>query len=186
MYFHLIKMHIKVTLTTIAIIIALASITANGFINSALGQQSFSAELSGDNQLPPVDTEATGTFNLVTVNRLSRLYCSVWNQLVNVTESHIHRGEETEVGKHVVTLYNATTPTGPMSGLLSQGNITAKDIEGPLAGQQLTNLISLMDNGTAYVNVHTEEFPTGEIRWTDFNMKERQMKKDNSRLHNRL
>ena len=118
-------MHIKVTLATIAIIVALASITANGFINSALGQQSFSAELSGDNQLPPVDTEATGTFNLVTVNQSSGYLLSV-DQLVNVTESHIHRGEETEVGKHVVTLYNATTPTGPMSGLLSQGNITAR------------------------------------------------------------
>jgi CHRD domain len=156
-------MHIKVTLATIAIIVALASITANGFINSAFGQQSFSAELSGDNQLPPVDTEATGTFNLVTVNQSSGYLLSV-DQLVNVTEAHIHRGEETEVGKHVVTLYNATTPTGPMSGLLSQGNITAADLEGPLAGQQLTDLISLMDNGTAYVNVHTEEFPTGEIR----------------------
>ncbi len=56
-------MHMKVTLATLAIIVALGSITANGFINSALGQQSFSAELSGDNQLPPVDTNATGIAN---------------------------------------------------------------------------------------------------------------------------
>jgi hypothetical protein len=47
---------------------------------------------------------------------------------------------------------------------LSQGNITAANLEGPLAGQQLTDLIDIMDNGTAYVNVHTKDFPLGEIR----------------------
>jgi hypothetical protein len=156
-------MHIKVTLATLAIIVALASIIANGFINSALGQQSFSAELSGDNQLPPVDTNATGIANFQNNGETVNYQLSV-SDLVNVTKAHIHRGEESEVGKHVVTLYNATTPTGPMSGLLSQGNFTAADLEGPLAGRPLTDLISIMDNGTAYVNVHTEEFPTGEIR----------------------
>jgi hypothetical protein len=84
--------------------------------------------------------------------------------LANATAAHIHRGEEDENGKIVVTLYNATMPTAPTSGLLSQGNITASNLEGPLAGQQLTDLIETIDNGTAYVNVHTADFPLGEIR----------------------
>lgn len=156
-------MSIKVTLATIAIIVALGSIATNGFINSALGQQTFTAELTGGDEVPPVDTEATGTFNLVAVNQSSGYILSV-SDLVNVTQAHIHRGEEGENGKIVVTLYNATMPTGPMSGLLSQGNITAADLEGPLAGQQLADLIDIMDNGTTYVNVHTKDFPLGEIR----------------------
>ena len=156
-------MSIKVTLATIAIIVALGSITANGFINSALGQESFSAELTGGEEVPPVDTNATGIANLQNNVQTINYQLSV-NDLVNVTQAHIHRGEEGENGKIVVTLYNTTMPTGPMSGLLSQGNITAANLVGPLAGQQLTDLTSIMDNGTAYVNVHTKDFPLGEIR----------------------
>ena len=156
-------MSIKVTLATIAIIVALGSITANGFINSALGQESFSAELTGGEEVPPVDTNATGIADLQNNVQAINYQLSV-NDLVNVTQAHIHRGEEGENGKVVVTLYNTTMPTGPMSGLLSQGNITAANLVGPLAGQQLTDLVSIMDNGTAYVNVHTKDFPLGEIR----------------------
>ena len=156
-------MSIKVTLATIAIIVALGSITANGFINSALGQESFGAELTGGEEVPPVDTNATGIANLQNNVQTINYQLSV-NDLVNVTQAHIHRGEEGENGKIVVTLYNTTMPTGPMSGLLSQGNITAANLVGPLAGQQLTDLTSIMDNGTAYVNVHTKDFPDGEIR----------------------
>ncbi len=156
-------MSIKVTLATIAIIVALGSIATNGFINSALGQQTFTAELTGGEEVPPVDTEATGTFNLVTVNQSSGYLLSV-DELANATMAHIHKGEEGENGKIVVTLYNATMPASISQGLLSQGNITAANLEGPLAGQQLADLIDIMDNGTAYVNVHTKDFPLGEIR----------------------
>src|SRR5919112_434684 len=156
-------MSIKVTLATIAIIVALGSMTANGFINSALGQQSFSAELTGGDEVPPVDTNATGIANFQDNVQSVNYQLSV-NDLVNVTQAHIHRGEEGENGKIVVTLYNSTMPTGPKSGLLSQGNITAASLQGPLAGHPLTDLISIMENGTAYANVHTKDFPLGEIR----------------------
>ena len=156
-------MSIKVTLATIAIIVALGSMTANGFINSALGQQSFSAELTGGDEVPPVDTNATGIANFQNNVQTVNYQLSV-NDLANVTQAHIHRGEEGENGKIVVTLYNSTMPTGPKSGLLSQGNITAANLQGPLAGRPLTDLISIMENGTAYANVHTKDFPLGEIR----------------------
>jgi hypothetical protein len=156
-------MSIKVTLATIAIIVALGSMTANGFINSALGQQSFSAELTGGDEVPPVDTNATGIANFQNNVQTVNYQLSV-NDLANVTAAHIHRGEEGENGKVVVTLYNSTMPTGPKSGLLSQGNITAANLQGPLAGHPLTDLISIMENGTAYANVHTKDFPLGEIR----------------------
>jgi hypothetical protein len=35
---------------------------------------------------------------------------------------------------------------------------------GPLAGQPFSALINALNNGTAYVNVHTNQFPAGEIR----------------------
>ena len=158
-------MSIKIMLATIAAIVALGSITTNGIINSALGQETFTAELSGDDEVPPVDTNATGVATFQSnVNTLT--YQLGVTDLTNVTAAHIHRGEEGENGKVVANLLNTTAmPAGQQqSGLLSQGTISASDLKGPLKGHPLSDLIDIMDNGTAYVNAHTMDFPLGEIR----------------------
>jgi hypothetical protein len=155
-------MSIKIMLATIAAIVALGSITTNGFINSALGQQTFSAELSGDDEVPPVNTNATGLATFQT-NVDTVVYQLQVTDLANARAAHIHLGEDFENGKIVATLYNSTS-TGSTTGPLSQGNITASALQGPLAGQPISALIEIMGNGTAYVNVHTKDFPLGEIR----------------------
>jgi hypothetical protein len=53
-----------------------------------------------------------------------------------------------------------------VTGQVSEGQITPANFVGPLQGMQLDDLISLMQNGQAYVNVHTEQNPQGEIRGT--------------------
>jgi hypothetical protein len=47
---------------------------------------------------------------------------------------------------------------------LAKGNITSTNLEGPLAGKKMSDLISLIKNGSVYVNVHTEANPQGEVR----------------------
>ena len=65
----------------------------------------------------------------------------------------------------MVTLFQPDTPTQKMvSGLLSEGNITSANLEGPLAGKQLSDLLSSMHSMGIYVNVHTTQYPDGEIR----------------------
>jgi hypothetical protein len=81
-----------------------------------------------------------------------------------VTQAHIHSGKAGENGPVVVWLFNATTPTGPMSGMLSQGNFTSSELVGPLKGKQMSDLVKLINDGQAYVNVHTKANPMGEIR----------------------
>ena len=51
-----------------------------------------------------------------------------------------------------------------VSGLLSEGDITADNLQGPLAGKQLSELLSSMHSMGLYVNVHTTKYPDGEIR----------------------
>jgi hypothetical protein len=53
-----------------------------------------------------------------------------------------------------------------VTGQVSEGQITPANFVGPLQGMQLDDLISLMQNGSAYVNVHTEQNFQGEIRGT--------------------
>ena len=62
-----------------------------------------------------------------------------------------------------------------VDGVLASGTFTAANLVGPLAGHPLSELISAMRSGGAYVNVHTNDgvaptntgpgdFPGGEIR----------------------
>jgi hypothetical protein len=51
-----------------------------------------------------------------------------------------------------------------VNGLLAQGNITSANLEGPFAGKQLSDLLSSMNSMTVYVDVHTAQYPNGEIR----------------------
>ena len=37
-------------------------------------------------------------------------------------------------------------------------------MKGPLAGKRISDLIKLIEDGKAYVNVHTDQNPDGEIR----------------------
>jgi hypothetical protein len=77
------------------------------------------------------------------------------------TAGHIHFGKQGENGPIVVTLFKYDTPMNEVS---ENGTITADELEGPMAGKQLTDLAMAGGNGTLYVNIHTEQNPNGEIR----------------------
>jgi hypothetical protein len=124
--------------------------------------QAFTSELSGDQELPPVNTIATGLLNL-TGNNQSLAYNLALSNMTNATAAHIHMGAENENGKVIVTLYKSESPSGIEIETLA-GNITADKLQGPLSGATLDELIGTVNNGTAYVNVHSAEFPNGEIR----------------------
>jgi hypothetical protein len=67
-----------------------------------------------------------------------------------------------------VWLYPSTPPAelipGFFSGLLGQGSFTEAELIGPLAGKTLDDLLIAIQENRAYVNVHTEQYPAGEIR----------------------
>lgn len=80
----------------------------------------------------------------------------------NVKAAHIHSGEQGQNGPIVVTLFKPTPKM--VSGLLSEGDITASNLEGPLTAKQLSDLLSSMHSMELYVNIHTTQYPEGEIR----------------------
>jgi hypothetical protein len=86
----------------------------------------------------------------------------------SVTAAHIHRGQVGENGPVIITLFKEDNPTAATAiteeVLLSEGNITAINLEGPMAGKLLSNLTSAMRNERTYVNVQTQQNPNGEIR----------------------
>jgi hypothetical protein len=131
----------------------------------------FDARLTGASEVPPVQTNASGLADLdVEIEDGQQRvidYHLYINNIDRVTQAHIHQGNSSENGPIIVPLFNASsTPTGHVNGQLAEGHITPANFTGPLQGKQLDDLVSLMQNGTTYVNVHTEQNPQGEMRGT--------------------
>jgi hypothetical protein len=162
----------KNTLAMIAVLAAVLSVSTFSIVlNSAKVQaqegQTFSASLSGKDEVPPTESNSTGTAKFQVDENSSQV--SYW---VNVTgikkinQAHIHNGTEGQNGDIVVTLTKNKSAKGndgpPNIGF--SGNITKDDLQGPLKDKELTDLVSLMSDGNAYVNVHTDKYPDGAIR----------------------
>lgn len=130
-------------------------------------EQEYDALLAGSFEVPPVNTSGSGFAELAVVDGGNSVeYGIIVVNMDKVTQAHIHQGNSSQAGPVIASLFNASTPTGPITGDLTEGSITSANLTGPLQGKQLSDLITLMQNGTTYVNVHTEQNPEGEIRGT--------------------
>jgi hypothetical protein len=124
-------------------------------------QEIISINLTGDDEVPPVQTEATGMVEFKIEGMDSIPYSLNATNIEGVTAGHVHFGKTGENGPIVVTLFKYDTPMNEVS---ENGIITADKLEGPLAGKPVADLITAGSNGTLYINVHTEANPNGEIR----------------------
>ncbi|MEX2458151.1 MAG: CHRD domain-containing protein [Actinomycetota bacterium] len=126
----------------------------------------FAADLSGGQEVPPVDTPATGAarFDVIDLGDQGeiRFRLGVFD-IDEVVASHIHLGCPGENGPVVAFLFEGG-PTGPVNGRLAQGVIRRQHLVGPLEGKHLGSLVRAMESNCTYVNVHTTEWPGGEIR----------------------
>ena len=131
-------------------------------ITFAETDKNFTSYLSGEFEIPPVQTNATGIAIYENLKDIIEYKINVTN-INDVTSVHIHQGNQLENGPILVTLVKNDLP-GTISGILVEGNITNDILEGPLQNKQLSNLEEIILNGTAYTNIHTELNPSGEIR----------------------
>ncbi len=143
------------------------SIIVNSAKVSAQGGETFSASLSGKDEVSPTKSNATGPAKFQVNDNSSQV--SYWVNITGIkkiTGAHIHNGTTGQNGDVVVTLSKAKSAKGkdspPTIGFT--GNITKDDLQGPLKGKELSDLVSLMSNGSAYVNAHTDKYPKGAIR----------------------
>jgi hypothetical protein len=132
-------------------------------------------ELSGDKEVPSVTSDVTGTadFTLADDGQSMSFEIVLSNpsgkEVLGAAGAHIHCGVATETGPVVLALADAGANTDAdifIDGILTEADLAVffdsanpsnckKDIEGFYTDIQL---------GRAYVNVHSSENPSGEVR----------------------
>src|SRR5688500_2179057 len=120
------------SILTITVLIAItitmvSAITFSSHIVLAQNQK-FNAKLSGQDEVPPVQTTASGKA------WFKPMQDKIWFKLnvtdmQGVTKAHIHTGKQGENGPILVTLYKSDTPQ-LVNGKLAYGNITTNLLEG--------------------------------------------------------
>ncbi|HSK15264.1 MAG TPA: CHRD domain-containing protein [Gaiellaceae bacterium] len=135
----------------------------------ANADRNYSVHLTGALEVPANDSQAQGqaVFQL-SQDGESLSYRLIVANIENVTQAHIHLAPPGSNGGVVAWLYPSAPPAmlipGRTDGNLATGTITAANLVGALAGQPLSALLEQLEAGNAYVNVHTSQFPGGEVR----------------------
>ena len=145
----------------VLLLLAVAGLAAAGENNN------YSVHLDGDTEVPANASLGTGQaiFKL-SPDGTSLDYKLIVANLDNPVAAHIHIGPPGVNGPVVVLLFSGPPGTGTANGVIAEGTVTAANLTGPLAGQPFSALVAALNSGNAYVNVHTTQFPAGEIRGT--------------------
>jgi hypothetical protein len=158
------------------VLVAMLALGLLALTPSAVAGDNFVATLSGDQEVPPRDTQAVGvaTFKLRADGAALEFKLNVAN-LDNVVAAHIHCGAVGVNGPVGVTLFVGAPAGGTVNGTLAEGAITAPDPSNGCGWVDLAAVLAAIASGNTYVNVHTNDgvappntgpgdFPGGEIR----------------------
>jgi CHRD domain len=146
------------------ILFATGLVTA-GCNNATDGVTIYQAPLTGSGEVPTRSTPADGAVGF-NVEGNTVHYSIETHSITGVIGAHVHSGAAGSNGPIAIALYPrpgvnfSATPTGGVDGVLIQGSFQASDV----VGISFETLLSEMRDGTAYANVHTTQFPGGEIR----------------------
>jgi hypothetical protein len=147
----------KRPIVIVAMVIAVLSLAGTASANDL----KFTAELTGAQERPtPVQTEGEGEAKFES-DGTSVAFELKWTDLSSpAISAHIHCGGPEEAGPVGVTLFAGTMGA---EGEV-QGSFTAPDPGNACGWKSLADVLGAMATGGAYVNVHTTQFPGGEIR----------------------
>lgn len=148
-------------------VVALAGLASVSCNDALEGKEAFIATLSGAQEVPARPTAANGTAQiLVEGNQIT--YAIEIDDITAITASHIHAvpGAPGVIGPVRLFLYPprqgdpAPQVTTTDKKILVQATVDAANVNG-ISYEQL---LDAMRTGNAYVNVHTTQFPGGEMR----------------------
>ncbi len=158
-------------------------VLAGALTISLLAQATLSsghADLSGYEENPTLSSDATGTADVeISTDRNSVAYALTYSGFTtNIQFAHIHLGRPAINGGIMVFLCTNGTPPAnvpappacPQNGGTVKGTLTGANVlattnppQGVAAGE-FDEFVDALRAEAAYVNIHTDAFPAGEIR----------------------
>jgi hypothetical protein len=137
-------------------------------MHQTMNKNVFTANLSGQEEVPPVNTSTTGYITVHNFKNSQQLsYMLEVYQGEDISAAHLHCGMPNENGPVVVDLF--TGSTRDVDGMLAQGMINPGDIKtvgsscDPVINS-VDDLVYAIEQGAVYANVHSVEHPNGEVR----------------------
>jgi hypothetical protein len=126
----------------------------------------FEAVMTGDEEVPPVDTEMTGNVTIRFKDDFTAAkFTLTVDDGIRVQQAHIHCGASGINGPVVVFLASFHAPGWDVNGKwIDHVQFTNANIVNAACGATLADLAQSMENGNTYVNVHTVAHLGGEIR----------------------
>jgi hypothetical protein len=168
-------------LIIVFVVLPVQLLTSNQMTYAAENLDRFWTILTGDQQAPPVATDAIGYVGLKFQDDRTRLMYSVHAEhIAKVTAVYLYHIDNMQNGTIVLDLLHSPrelrsidkvvdkTPQGKKKETVSMGGAISDDLQGQLKDKSLSDLHKLIDNGTVYVSIHTKDFPNGEIRGNSF------------------
>lgn len=161
------------TVLAVSVLVGASATSAQG--SGGDDDETTRTTLIGYREVPAISTEGDGTFRARMVSDDAFRYRLSYGELSShVQQAHIHFGQRhTAGGVSVFLCSNLAPPPGPTpppcpeSGAVT-GTITAANVIGPtsqgISPGEFDELLRAMRAGAAYVNVHTDNFASGEIR----------------------
>ena len=146
-------------LTTLILVVTwgLTAATAPSALAKGAAGKTLVAQLSGDQEVPPVTTRAHGTAHFhVSKDGDTVTYKVVVNKPSSpVVAAHIHEALEGVNGPVRVHLFPADD---------TRVNRNTTIFSGTFPMSTYPDLVAKADAGLLYVNVHTQSVPSGEVR----------------------
>jgi hypothetical protein len=138
--------------------------TAGSSTGGTTSTTTYTADLTGSNQVPEVGSDASGTLAVTVAEDGSVSFALRVDSITGLTVARLHKGDVGATGPTVFTVYRGPTKDGLFTGTVAEGAIEAKNLVGPLKGMSLDDLVAMIHSGDVYLNVGTTAHPNGEIR----------------------
>jgi CHRD domain len=151
------------------IIVALAaSVLAAPAVHSQT--ENFSASLSADNEVPPINSAGTGNFEM-TIQPGAIAFSLTFSDLSSpLSVAHLHFAPSKVAGGVMIFLCGGggqpacpAATSGTITGTITAANVTGPTLQGIAAGD-LDSALEAVRAGLSYANMHTTNFSSGEIR----------------------
>jgi len=129
------------------------------------------ASLRGANEVPAVNSNGSASFLAVFHEDGTIAFTETFTGLTsNAILSHIHFGEVHVAGGVMIWLCGGggqpacpAATSGSFSGTITHANVTGPTSQGISAGD-LASALRAVRQGAGYVNLHSVNFPAGELR----------------------